>query len=128
MSVFDVRTKSRHCGISWMEDHDDFNDEVWTPDGIGGRKLRHYPTAIALTVLASAALAKLRVPEKAVIHVLHCASGEMTHDWKAFLERCPSAKSLHVAYVGLETRDSCSDPRGQLTEAVEEASVEGRVA
>lgn len=134
MSVFDVRTQSCDCGICWKEDADDFNDKVWTPDGLGGRQLEHYPTAVALTTLAAAALAKLRVPEEPTIHVLHAGSGDMAHDWKVFLDRCPNVKTLHVAYVGLPSYDDCNSslhlrlPRGDLTEAVEEASAEGRVA
>jgi len=131
MSVFDLRQKGE---ITFQEKGDDFSDEVWTPDGVSGRTAVNYSTALPLTVLAVAVLARLHAAADITIHMLHGSESFQAHDWSAFLARCPGVCSLRIVYIDLhgDGRDSVGSmlrpANGVLTEASEESRVDERVA
>lgn len=128
-ACFDLRCD----GICWKES-EDFDDKVWDPDGVRGRKAEHYPMALPMTIAAAAALARHSVVPEVTLHVLQGLKAPMVQDWNTFLSRFPSIRALHIVYINVfgdgveDGSDPLHPPRGCLTKPVEEARVDDRVA
>eukprot|EP00928_Gymnodinium_smaydae_P070541 TRINITY_DN54352_c0_g1_i1.p1 TRINITY_DN54352_c0_g1~~TRINITY_DN54352_c0_g1_i1.p1 ORF type:complete len:651 (-),score=114.87 TRINITY_DN54352_c0_g1_i1:133-2004(-) len=132
MSVFDLRRKE----ISWDE-NEDFSDKIWR-DGLGRKEATFYQSrALPLTLLAGASLADLEFQSDYVVHCIldgNIAPFSQPHDWKAFLQRVPSIRSLTIIYidigaVGEPGKDHPpSMPYGTLLKPTEEGRIGDRVA